>query len=91
MGIWIEFRCENMDSEDAYTVVGGSRCFSHDSRGPKGMAQRDTVHEAARLLARLAKHARATGWMRMQAGWICPHCAEAICAKAVIAKTEDTQ
>jgi len=34
----------------------------------------DTREGITKMLAGLAKDARAAGWRRTRGGWICPHC-----------------
>ena len=77
MSIWVEFRCERRLSAPANvspTGVVGSRCWSHDNRGPMYMAA-DDQRSVLALLRELAREARAMGWKRTREGWVCPHCA----------------
>lgn len=76
MGTWIEIRCENRSNAEATAFWNGTRyekCFSHDNSGPMGEAS-DTREGITKMLAGLAKDARAAGWRRTRGGWICPHC-----------------
>ena len=70
MAAWIEIRCE-----DSGPGGYGDRCWSDDNVGPMQMSSDDNA-SIMQTVADLRKEAKASGWKRTKAGWICPFCAK---------------
>lgn len=75
MGIWIEYRCENMPEPSAQGTHL-RRCASLDNSGPMEMAAKDTREAVATTLRSLDDSANGMGWKKTPAGWVCAFCAE---------------
>lgn len=79
MAIWIEFRCEARTEDFAMDSPPGStesRCWSNAGYGGPQDLTGETQADVVATYRRLEKDAKATGWWKTKAGWVCPGCAK---------------
>lgn len=74
MGIWIEYRCENL-SEPSAEGNHLRRCASLDNSGPMRMTATDTRAAVLDALQELDAEAHRIGWKKSRTGWVCAFCA----------------